>query len=307
MAPADPPSPRTASMDYLPRQGFRLIELRDGLSLHSSDGMENGLSTPPARTASRLVCSLVLDGSLEGIYDNHVVPFGGHSGPARHKACGTLVSLREPVSFSRRGLRGTRTRKVNITLQMSWLEKTGLLELGRQSPIGRFTRSHLAVRHWVPNRRAVQIAEEILRPCPVTPELETLYLESRAIELLLEGTGSLADRPGDAGSAGLRRKARDIEDFLIAHLHQPLTLDEIARALAMSPSSLQRACRSVYGTSVFDLLRKLRLDTARHRLAEEGISVAEAAYIAGYGSPANFATAFRRAYGVSPSEARRAR
>jgi AraC-like DNA-binding protein len=33
------------------------------------------------------------------------------------------------------------------------------------------------------------------------------------------------------------------------------------------------------------------------------MSVTEAAYLAGYGSPANFATAFRRQYGLTPREA----
>jgi AraC-like DNA-binding protein len=102
------------------------------------------------------------------------------------------------------------------------------------------------------------------------------------------------------------RKSRDIEGFLAANLHRPLDLQTIANALAMSPSSLQRACRTGFGTSVFDLLRKLRLDTARRHLISEQVSVAEAAYMAGYSNPANFATAFKRAYGVSPSRARQA-
>ncbi|VFR21306.1 hypothetical protein AMP9_3942 [plant metagenome] len=36
----------------------------------------------------------------------------------------------------------------------------------------------------------------------------------------------------------------------------------------------------------------------------EGASVARAALLAGYANPANFATAFRRQYGLSPRQVR---
>jgi AraC-like DNA-binding protein len=39
---------------------------------------------------------------------------------------------------------------------------------------------------------------------------------------------------------------------------------------------------------------------AREALERDGMSVAQAAYIAGYTSAANFATAFRRFFGTTP-------
>ena len=44
--------------------------------------------------------------------------------------------------------------------------------------------------------------------------------------------------------------------------------------------------------------------TARDAMERDGISVAEAAYDAGYSSPANFSTAFKRMFGLSPREAK---
>jgi AraC-like DNA-binding protein len=41
------------------------------------------------------------------------------------------------------------------------------------------------------------------------------------------------------------------------------------------------------------------------QLLLQGASVTEAALLASYGSPANFATAFRRQYGVCPRNLRR--
>jgi AraC-like DNA-binding protein len=55
---------------------------------------------------------------------------------------------------------------------------------------------------------------------------------------------------------------------------------------------------------VFDYVRVRKLEQAREVLERDGVSVAQAAYIAGYASPANFATAFKRQFGTSPKNVR---
>jgi AraC-like DNA-binding protein len=54
--------------------------------------------------------------------------------------------------------------------------------------------------------------------------------------------------------------------------------------------------------TVFDYLRRARLLRARQALEREGRSIIEAAAIAGYTSPANFATAYRRRFGITPRQ-----
>ncbi|WP_092496768.1 helix-turn-helix domain-containing protein [Faunimonas pinastri] len=39
-------------------------------------------------------------------------------------------------------------------------------------------------------------------------------------------------------------------------------------------------------------------------IERNGVSIAEAAFLAGYSSPANFSTAFRKAFGLSPGASR---
>ncbi|MDL4863984.1 helix-turn-helix domain-containing protein, partial [Halomonas elongata] len=51
---------------------------------------------------------------------------------------------------------------------------------------------------------------------------------------------------------------------------------------------------------VFDDLREYRLSLARDYLTR-GFSVQQAAHFCGYRHASNFATAFRRHYGVAPS------
>jgi AraC-like DNA-binding protein len=83
------------------------------------------------------------------------------------------------------------------------------------------------------------------------------------------------------------------------------TLADIALELGLHENTLQRRFREAHGCTVFDYLRRRRLDRARTAL-REGATVTDAALAAGYGNPANFATAFKRLFGLSPSSVRSA-
>ena len=73
---------------------------------------------------------------------------------------------------------------------------------------------------------------------------------------------------------------------------------------AWSALMLQRQFRAVFGTTVFDYLRECRLLRARRALEHDGVTVGQAAMVAGYTSAANFATAYRRRFGMPPKLAR---
>ena len=77
-------------------------------------------------------------------------------------------------------------------------------------------------------------------------------------------------------------------------------LEELADLAAMSPASLRRKFKAAFGRSVFDYLRDCRLTLARDYL-RRGYSVQQAAHFSGYRHASNFATAFRRRFGVTPS------
>lgn len=115
-------------------------------------------------------------------------------------------------------------------------------------------------------------------------------------------------RGRDAGSADPRRHDRirlqRAREWIASHLHQPLTVAAIARAAGASPSALQRLFQRVEGQSLFEHVRRLRLEQARLALRSGALSVQEAGAQAGYTSAANFATAFRRQFGCAPREVR---
>jgi AraC family transcriptional regulator of adaptative response / methylphosphotriester-DNA alkyltransferase methyltransferase len=80
-----------------------------------------------------------------------------------------------------------------------------------------------------------------------------------------------------------------------------LALDEIARRVASSRRQLQRAYAEIGHTTFRTHLTAVRMDAAAELLARGSLTVREVAQRVGYRQPAQFAKAFRRHHGMSPS------
>ncbi len=89
-------------------------------------------------------------------------------------------------------------------------------------------------------------------------------------------------------------------------LHEPLTLNDLARAASVTPAHLIRICRAALGDTPVALLWQRRLRRGRDLIERTGLSVAEVAYAVGFSSPYHFSRRFREAYGSSPRAHRRA-
>src|SRR5918911_409901 len=86
-----------------------------------------------------------------------------------------------------------------------------------------------------------------------------------------------------------------------------LSLDDIARRVASSRRQLQRAYSEIGRTTFREHLTEIRMRRASELLMARGLTIREVAYRVGYRQPAQFAKAFRRHHGMSPSDFRASR
>jgi AraC-like DNA-binding protein len=80
-----------------------------------------------------------------------------------------------------------------------------------------------------------------------------------------------------------------------------LALDDIARRVASSRRQLQRAYKEIGDTTFREHLTAVRMERAAELLASRSLTVRDVARRVGYRQPAQFAKAFRRHHGMSPS------
>jgi transcriptional regulator GlxA family with amidase domain len=97
---------------------------------------------------------------------------------------------------------------------------------------------------------------------------------------------------------------RDAVSIVESEYGADLDLDDIARRVASSRRQLQRAYAEIGHTTFREHLTAVRMRRAAELLAGGRLTVREVARRVGYRQPAQFAKAFRRATGASPSEYR---
>lgn len=279
------------------------INLRPGLSVHSADVRDLTGMTVKVTLQEGLGLVILLDGCIDVSFDHHPLRLDARKADGAQAA---FISRLKPTLFTRRSMPGDYARKVSLSVSRGWLEAGGLSDETTDTAIRHLMREHLSVHNWTPSQRAVALAEQMIRPPDFSPLLQHLYLESRSLELIGEALSSLADlseKPADQTSAlrpRVHRRMQELKELLESGAADGWGVDAIARHVGMNPTSLQRAFRQVFGTTVFEHLREYRLGRAREALERGEANVAQAAEIAGYTSAANFSTAFKRRFGLSP-------
>jgi len=101
-----------------------------------------------------------------------------------------------------------------------------------------------------------------------------------------------------------RRLLGGVRDYLETCFTEPPTIHQIARQFGINRNKLCTGFHLLYGTTVYDFCRALRLQKAQQLLADPRLSLTDIAFSAGFGSASAFSTAFARHFGAPPSQFR---
>lgn len=290
-------APAIQAKDVVLTGRFQLTRLKSGLTLHATDATDmHDLHTQVLHEAG-ITIGVFLQGRADISIGDRRLDIGASGQQA------FMLSYAESDRFIRRGIKGNRARKVCINIPPEWIEGDAADD-AEMAALYRILRDHARHTLWTPSLRHIQLAEQILIPSPYHPLQHRLHLESAAIEIVAEVAGMLGHIPA------AQANSRDIERieaacaFIEAGGEQRPHLDDVAQHVGMSVSALQRLFRRAHRTSIFEHVRSRQLDRARMLLERGELSVIEASDLAGYSSAANFATAFRRRFGLCPSKVR---
>lgn len=100
-------------------------------------------------------------------------------------------------------------------------------------------------------------------------------------------------------------KMMDAIDYMEVNMVEGLKIENIAQVACSSPFHFQRMFHMLTGFTIAEYIRNRKLTLAAQELAiSSNVKVIDIAFKYGYDSPESFARAFRKAHGISPSEAR---
>ncbi|MDR1640823.1 MAG: AraC family transcriptional regulator [Clostridiales bacterium] len=99
---------------------------------------------------------------------------------------------------------------------------------------------------------------------------------------------------------------RKIRAHLAENLSRRITLEDLSKMFGMPLTTMKICFKSVYGESIGQHAKGLRMTQAAELLSDSLMPVADIAEKVGYESHAKFSAAFKCAYGCTPSEYRKA-
>jgi AraC-like DNA-binding protein len=138
-----------------------------------------------------------------------------------------------------------------------------------------------------------------------------LLVDSALIQLSVVLLRSLSGNHTARAAATFSTRATQAQiaravDLIHSRFQDDLSLDDLARAAAMSRFHFIRCFKVHVGTTPYTYLLQIRLHTAATWLRSSSRSITDIALACGFTSPGRFSEAFRRQYHCSPSAYRRA-
>lgn len=98
---------------------------------------------------------------------------------------------------------------------------------------------------------------------------------------------------------------RRMQEYIMAHHQEEITLPDLAKAALYSPWHALRAFAELTGKTPFEYLRAVRLSEAAKKLRDTNMSVLDVALEAAFGSHEGFTKAFSREFAISPQRYRK--
>ena len=116
-------------------------------------------------------------------------------------------------------------------------------------------------------------------------------------QMALDYTGRMRSLKKLAASS---KQVTETIDYIYAHLGERITVDELAKAINISPTYLSRIFKQEVGVSVSEYIRQRKIDAAKNLLCYSRYELADIANMLSYSSQSHFIQQFRAAVGMTP-------
>ena len=144
--------------------------------------------------------------------------------------------------------------------------------------------------------------------CPLEGKLGYMMIETSLIQILLIQLHTLFHSCDNYSSTVASRRDSEVAKQLREHLTKTFLEDhclaDLARHFGVNTTKLMTLFKKTFGKSIFEFISELRMEHAMILLRDSGLMVTEVARTLGYKNPNHFSSAFKRTFGINPSDVR---
>ena len=220
------------------------------------------------------------------------------------KTLGFAFNLTSHTRFVRHLQKGNSVKKLVVTLCPDLLTRIAAHYPLLNSPTQDMP--HLFTYQWTASEEQ-QIRCQTIIGGSSSDSLAPLIQESNVLALIQSSLDHLLNAKGPRVTASHpmseSTKIKQHIDSLISNgTIDHYDLSSLAKKLNMSNSKLQRSFKFHCGVGVMEYIRTQRLTIAKQAMINNGISIGEAAFLAGYKHASNFCLAFKKTFGFNPGK-----
>lgn len=159
------------------------------------------------------------------------------------------------------------------------------------------------------NKHAMQLIEQChrlqqLEDSPLSSDRQGILLLSAVLELLSNMT--TARKPSEQESSRAIQQKWRMEDYIERHLTDNSGLEGLAKELYLSQRQTRTLVRRFFGEDYKQLIIRRRMELADIFLQDQSKSLDEIAWLVGYRSYSGFQLCFKKYFGITPQEKRKA-
>jgi len=99
-----------------------------------------------------------------------------------------------------------------------------------------------------------------------------------------------------------RNTAEKVHEYLITHISDRMTIEELSRKFLINPTTLKREFKAKYGNSLAAHMGEHRMERAAELLRDSDMSMSEIASAVGFSGQSRFTSAFKTHFGMTPTE-----
>lgn len=315
---------RGLSTVYLPGKGLMQVESGSPEArAHLADGLQEIVSLTDDLMLTRTDLQVLPQGALEQQWefdycgwlflhfrldglsreespDGRVTTLGGHS---------FLLSTSMPSRLSTRELMGSSWRTVGIACKPSFLSRE-IQAAGEELPeqLQRFRAGDNESSLWFAGEMTHEmtaVASALMQPA-VHASVRPVYLRAKTVELVCLAIDRLR-QPEPVVASSVRLTRHDIACLhfarqLLDERRKPPVLEDLARKVGLNRNKLAMGFKHVFGMTVGEYHRELRLQRAYAKLQDSDLQIGRIADEAGYRDAGSFSKVFKARFGILPSE-----
>lgn len=160
--------------------------------------------------------------------------------------------------------------------------------------------------HGVLNHDIYKVIEAICR-CDQQKNLKKIFIQAKIIELLSLQLNQMCTIC--CSTCMMRKETIDrmyeVRDFLQQNLNGNYTLKYLAKMVGTNDFTLKKEFKELFGTTVFGFWTDVKMEKAQELLVQGEMAIKQISEVVGYKNPQHFTAAFKRKFGVAPSQYRK--